>query len=256
MKFLFIILGFLSAFNSPPDILVPAWYDPALHSEKVNIIEYSGITVYAENLEVNSQHIIFDIEIVNNSTIPLNLDPMEVKLFGSDKPFPADVSTETSRDFESGLPLSHPLSEKEVAGDLMGSIKKKENTGTILGILTAGMVIFDAAMDVRDLKTPEWTPKKQRNSEIRNLLTIAGITATDAFRHQHAVTGREAREDLHFLEKEIYRFGRIPEGENVRGKMFFPGNEAQNIRLILNLNHTEFVLDFRWADTRDIRSLD
>ena len=117
------------------------------------------------------------------------------------------------------------------------------------------MVIFDVAMNVRDYKSPEWTPKKQRNSDIRNLLTMAGIMATDAVRQQNIFSGIEESEDLRFLDREIFRSGEIPPGEYVRGKMFFPVHPAPYQRLILLLDNTEFVLDFRKADERDLRAL-
>lgn len=236
-------------------ILVPSWFDPGVSTNKVNVIEFEGITVMAENLEVNQQHMIFDVEIINHAGYPVSLDYSNIYSYVSNNPYPADTDTECNRAFEAGLIKQFPLSEERVAGDLSGKIEKSRKTGTILGLITAGLVIFDAAMDAHDLNRYEWTPRNQRNANIRKALTFTGIAATDILHSKARMEKWKGIEDRQFLHREILDDILIEPGGSVRGKMFFPVTDKAFIRLIFLIRGTELVLDYRWAEPDDLRKL-
>jgi hypothetical protein len=233
-------------------ILVPGWFDPKVDHKKHNWLDYEDITIIAENLEVNDMHIVFDIEIKNETNYRLRFDPELVYYLGSSTSYPTSNPTYQA-EFESKLKKHYALSEREVARDLERQVKSQKTTNLITGILSAGLLVFDAAMGA-NIGT-EVSSKFFSQEAIRSMVTIGGLAAMDIVREQAAMTAADAREDLHFLSDEMIDEGVIFPGKTYRGKLFFTSTRDKYFRLIIPVESNDFALDFRWADGKDQRRL-
>ncbi len=247
MALLLIFIG-LNVFPGDfKDILVPSWYDPAVHSNKVNNITYRDITVRAENLAVTGDFMIFDVEIINELPYGISLNDSNMYLLASGVPYPPEGSAEEIRAFEEGMEKNYPFAGQEIAAILKSRIDEHRKKSLLMGLLGAGLVIFDAALDARDFRRAELHGEKIPGGILRDVVTGLGLAATDRVRFKADRERWQDREDLFYLDKELLKEGFVGTGESVRGKVFFPVRKEQYIRLIVLLDHTAYVLDFRWA---------
>jgi hypothetical protein len=256
MKHTALILFFLIWMcSSCAQVLVPVWFDPDSQPFKSSHLEFDGVTLVTENLESNDQHLVFDVEIRNEGDQPIQIDPGKMYFLGSDIPFPPETLDQSGTRFESGLKKNQSLSEEEVGRQFKQKIKASRRTGILLGLLSAGLVIYDAAKDTKDLNSPEWTRKKARNAALRDAVTMASLTAMEVVQQQSAMTEEKKGADLYYLPEEILRSQVLAPGEFCRGKVFFPGTRARFIKLILPIDYTEYAFDYRWAETMELRKL-
>lgn len=249
-----IILLFLVLISSScsTQILVPGWFDHKVDNKKHNWLDHEGITIIAENLEVNNQHFIFDVEIKNETNYRLRFDPEHVYYVGSNTSYPLQ-NHEEQIIFESKLKKHYTLSEDEVARDFDRQIRSQKTTNLITGILSAGLLVFDAAMSTSVSK--EASSKFFSQEAIRSMVTVGGLAAMDVVREQAAMSAADAKEDLHFLSNEIIDEAVIYPGKTFRGKMYFRPSRDKFIRMIIPIESSDFALDFRWADGKEQRKL-
>jgi len=256
MKTRFIICCLLIILTACNHYLVPSWYNTRVHSEKHDWLEYNGITIVAENLETEDLHLVFDIEIKNETDYRIRFYPGEIYYLGSNTPYPPDNDMEALAAFESKLVKNYMFSEKEVSNYFKKKAKKQRNAGVFAGILSASLLVLDAALDAKDMKSNEWTSKKIKNSNTRDLITFASIAAMDLVQEQTAMGASMSAEELHYLPDEILRTKEIYPGEFYRGKAYFPLTKDKYVRLIIPLGSNDFSFNFRWADDRTFRNLD
>jgi len=255
MKAQALIFLFFLIYSSCTRYLVPSWYDPEVHEKKYSRITDDRITVVVDNLEVNDQHLVFDVEIRNESTHPVHIDPEKMYYLASTVPFPPETLTKSGSSFESNLKKNQAISEKGVAEQLEQKIIEQRRAGILVGILSAGLMIYDAAMDAKDFSSSEWTPKKANNALVRDVVTMAGLTAMDVVQQQSTITTHVKGSDLFFLPDEILKSEVLAPGESCRGKVFFATTRDKYIKLIIPVENTEYAFDFRWADVDDLRKL-
>jgi hypothetical protein len=234
--------------------MVPGWFDSNVNSKKHNWLDYQGIVIVAENIEVNDRQIVFDVEVKNETDHRLRFNPEEAYYIASNAPFPLDYRDGKISEVESGLKKHFALSEKEVARYYEKKVKSQKRANLITGIISAGLLVFDAAMASKGVPV-EASSKFFNQETIRSMVTIGGLAAMDVVREQSAITAMQASEDLHFLPGEILEEGVIMPGQVFRGKVFFPITNDDFIRMILTVESREFVLDFRWATIKEQRKL-
>jgi hypothetical protein len=250
-----ILIFFILVFSSCTRYLVPAWFNHEEHSVKYSRMEYDGIQFYTEHLEVNDQHLVFDIEIRNQRPYPVEISPEKIYYLGSNVPFPPETKIKSGSGFESQLEKQFAISERGVADQFEHKMKAQRRNSILMGVLSAGLIVFDAAMDAKDFNSGDWTPKKIRNANTRDLVTIAGIAAADVVHRNSVMTAEMKREDLFFLPEEILKEINLEPGESCRGKVFFPTSRDRYIKLIIPVEYTEYAFDFRWADYEDQKRL-
>ena len=251
---LVICFSILSCFSCSSQILVPSWYDQKADIEKHNWVDYHGITIIAENIQVNDQHIIFDVEIKNESNYRIQFELEKMYYLSSDVAFPPNDRYDARVEFESKLDKHFALTESQVANQFQKKIKSQKKTALVTGILGASLMVFNTAMNIKDTNN-EWSPKLQRRENVRNLLTFGGVAALDVVRNQAGFSAMDARDDLYFLPQEILENGDIYPGQSFRGKVFFPVTYDKYIRIIIPVGHNDFALDFRWANGKEERKL-
>ena len=247
---------FLIVFGSCNHYLVPSWYNARVHSDKHDWLEYNGITVLAENLESEDQHLVFDIEIKNETNHRLRFDPADIFYMGSNIPYPPANDHALTSKFESELVKSKAFSEKDVAAYFKKKAKKQRTAGLIAGILSASLVVIDATLDAKDFSSKEWSSKKLKNSNTRDVITFASVAALGIVQEQTAMSASMSQEELHYLPDEILNATEIQPGQSYRGKAYLPLTKDKYIRLIIPLGSNDFSFNFRWADDRTFRNLD
>jgi len=250
---IFLLFIILACFSCSQRILVPEWFNPKADSKKLNWLDYEGITIIAENIEVDDQHIVFDVEIKNETNFRLRFDPDEVYYLASNEQYPTDNRVEDRLTYESKLKKHYALTEKEVARHFEKQIKSQKRTNLITGILSASLLVFDAAMGANMGK--EFSSKFLSQEAIRSMITVGGLAAMDVVREQSAMTAEQAKADLQYLPEEIIEEGTIYPGKTFRGKVYMPIRREKFIRLIIPVESNDFSLDFRWADGKDQRRL-
>jgi len=248
---LFLLLAFQSCSQQ---ILVPGWFDVSKDKRIHNSLDHKGILIVAENIEVNDQHIVFDVEIKNDTDHRVQFDPQLTYFLGSNIPYPSEHDTRTNAEFESTLAKHYTLSEREVARHFEQQIKRQKRTNLITGILTVGLIAFDAASSVKAMSS-EGSSNFFTKEAVRSMVTMGGLAAMDVVREQAAMDAAMASEDLHFLPHEILEEGVIGPGKTFRGKMFFNASSQEFIRLIIPVGSNDFALDFRWATVKEQRKL-
>lgn len=244
----------LTCWSCSSQILVPGWFDSKVNSKKHNWLDYQGIVIVAENMEVNDRQIVFDFEVKNETDHRLRFNPEEAYYLASNSPFPLNYQDGYSSELEATLKKHYALTEKEVARYYENKIKSQKRTNLITGILSAGLMVFDVAMASKGVPV-EASSKFFSQEAIRSMVTIGGLAAMDVVREQSAITAMQASEDLHFLPGEILEEGIIMPGQTFRGKVFFPVTRNDFIRMVVTVEGNEFVLDFRWADGKEQRKL-
>jgi len=256
MKRTLLILFFLIWIcSSCAQVLVPAWFDPEDQPFKSSRMEYEGLTLVTENLENNDQHLVFDVEIRNEGDQPVYIDPADFYYLESEEPFPPETLYQPDSHFESGLKKKQALSEAEVGRQFEEEIKGKRRTGLILGILSAGLVIYDVAMDAKDFNSGEWSAGKANRAMVRDVVTMASLTAMDVAQQQSAITFEKKGADLYYLPEEILHSQVLDPGEFSRGKVFLPGTRDKFIKLVIPIADTEYAFDYRWAEVEELRKL-
>ncbi|HLF33269.1 MAG TPA: hypothetical protein VI583_03465 [Cyclobacteriaceae bacterium] len=242
-------------FQFPPvAFLVPEWFDPEVDKTKVSRIESGGIVLYAENLSVNGRHMIFDIEIINNTEQAVEFDCGAMFYIATDIPFPTGEDMARVREFEGGLARHFPLSEGEVINHLRNEVKSRRTVNLLLGLVSMGLVIYDAANDAKDIHS-EWSHSKARASYRRDLVVGAGLAAADAMQYVNRTESLEKRADIHYLGQDILRSGKLAPGQSVRGVIYFESVSNKFTRLIIPVGNTDYSFDFRQASWEDMKSL-
>lgn len=251
-----IILYFLvlTCWSCSSQIMVPGWFDSKVNNKKHNWLDYQGIVIVAENIEVNDRQIVFDVEVKNETDHRLRFDPEEAYYLASNSPFQLDYQDGYNSGIESKLKKHFAFSEKEVARYYENKVKSQKRTNLITGILSAGLLVFDVAMASKGVSA-EASSKFFSQEAIRSMVTVGGLAAMDVVREQSAITAMQANEDLHFLPGEILEEGVIMPGQVFRGKVFFPITRNDYIRVMMPVESKEFVLDFRWATIKEQRKL-
>jgi hypothetical protein len=234
--------------------LVPGWFNSKVDSKKHNWLDYEGVVIVAENIEVNDRQIVFDVEVKNETDHRLRFNPEEAYYIAKNSPFSLDYQNGYSSKSELNLKRNYALSEKEVARYFENKVKSQKRTNLITGILSAGLIVFDVAMASKGMPV-EASSKFFNQEAIRSMVTVGGLAAMDVVREQSAISAMQASEDLHFLPGEILEEGIIMPGQSFRGKVFFPVTRNDFIRMILTIESNEFVLDFRWANGKEQRKL-
>jgi hypothetical protein len=251
----FILFFLICICSSCAQMLVPAWFDPEVYPDKSSRVEFDGLILITENLEANDQHLVFDVEIRNEGGQPIYVDPGKIYYLGSDVPFPTETYNRSGTHFESGLKKNAAISEEGVAKQFEQKIKEKRRAGILLGILSAGLMIYDVAMDTKDFNSGEWTAEKANNAMVRDVVTMASLTAMDLVQQQSAVTAGMKGADLHYLPDEILRSQVLAAGDSCRGKVFLPATQDKFLKLVIPVEHTEYAFDYRWADTDEMQKL-
>lgn len=235
-----------AGFQACTPVLVPAWFDPHTDVTKQSLAADERLEVYAENLEVNDRHIVFDVTIVNRNEEPVYVDPEAMRLMVWGMPYAAEPSA---------VNQYNGLSAGQLRRELEQKVRAANTAGFLAGLLSVGLVALDIAGDAGAAQVPEWTSAVIRQNRNRDLAVMAGLAGLGVAGELSQAAAFRAGQDLEFLDREYLHPGLVHPGQSLRGKVFFRSGECRGYRLILPLDGHEFVFEFRKARAADRRRL-
>ena len=101
-------------------------------------------------------------------------------------------------------------------------------------------MVIDATLDAKDFSSKEWSSKKLKNSNTRDVITFASVAALGIVQEQTAMSASMSQEELHYLPDEILNATEIQPGQSYRGKAYLPFTKDKYIRLIIPLGSNDF----------------
>ena len=216
--------------------LVPINFSKAYQDPYYMVLEADSITAVLEHVETENRLVIFDLEIVNKSGLPLKVDPKLFHYYAGSSPFP-ELSDMADNIHQVSFPYSQvpgylrkSLTKKVVEDHYETQIKQQQTLAIIFGVLSVGMMVADVASDVRDSKKEFYTQKDWNKSQTRDVLTASTLMTTDA----------------------VMQPMDLPDTSALRGKVYFPKNGYYRYyRVVVPVDGYNFVFDFRKARVSD-----
>lgn len=262
MKSLLYLSVFLALVSCSPQALVPFEYNSEIDRDPVSVVEANGLTVYMENIERKADLLVFDLEIVNDSKKPISINHPELYYYAGQEQFHA-ISDTATIDIKNAYatPLQkmnrqYAMSSHSVESYYKRRAGNKKAMGIFLFALGAGLIINDIVKDGEDAAKAVWTETDANRAVSRDILTAGSLLAIDIIGHETAREEYDAHEDLHFLPYEMFPEQWVAPGKSVRGKVFFRTNQGlKYYRLILPIENTDYVFDFRKRKSADRRKL-
>ncbi len=222
-----ILLALLGLFAAcGPRILVPAG-TPAYMVRPYETQEIDQVIVHIENLVMRGDHLLFDIEIENNSEQKLGYHPQTMYYQAYDKN--GHQKPNNSAAYQTGSHSLHPLQwqipaygEMKAQHFMKHKISSQKAGKTFLDLLVIGLIINEAVQESRDYQQSDWTAEDAERAETRAAVNFATQTAL-------AVTSNVMAESIesHSWEREDIEYdylgpGILDPGESVRGLVMFP----------------------------------
>ena len=238
--------------------LVPINFSKAYQDPYYMVLEADSITAVLEHLETENRLVVFDLEIVNKSGLPLKVDPKLFHYYAGSSPFP-ELTGEADNVHQVSFPYSQvpgylrkSLTKNVVEDHYETQIKQQQTLAIIFGVLSVGMMVADVASDLRDSKKEFYTQKDWNKSQTRDVLTATTLMTTDAVIRSSQERNYYTREDLHYLDQEIMQPMALPDTSALRGKVYFPKNGYYRYyRVVVPVEGYNFVFDFRKARVSD-----
>lgn len=234
--------------------LVPISYKPSNPDGPVAIASQDEITVYLENLEYESNLIIFDLEIVNNTNDGFFFDPAKVHFYSSDNQLnQIDVSAEDWQE-SSVMGTAKPryaMNQRKVEQYYRQSIRQKETGKFLVGLLAIGVIAMDAAGGGGEISSGSAFSNVARE-------VLVGATIVGSEVAQEVITNKQIQddEDLFYLPDEYLTAQNIEREGSIRGKIFFRrANSDTHYRVVVPVDYYDFIFDMREANSSERQSL-
>ncbi len=255
MKCLYLLLFIL--LSSCTRQLVPSWYNVQDGKPPVAEIEHEDVIVRAENLELTSQLMVFDIEIVNNSHAPLDFDPLEIVGYSAATPFKAaDPDNEWKKSLTLPVLRNSAMTLEDVNTMYENKLKANQGLGLFMAVVAVGLIVYDIAEDNSDFNDTEWTEADTRRSVTRDIVTASSLVAMDVIGEANEVADQKTMEDLAYLPDEIMLPAEIPNGQSHRGKVYLKNATIYKYtRLVIPIGEMSFIFDFRTANSAECQSI-
>ncbi|MFM7850747.1 MAG: hypothetical protein ACKO96_02240 [Flammeovirgaceae bacterium] len=222
---------------------VPLSYHGAGSSTTAKI-EANEATMHLQHLDIQYQHLIFDLEVTNHNAYPVPVLPEQISYYFSATRFPLkqfnDVDSTTSvirlrkkRFAKSNSQVWDLFQQKE---------RSRATVGAIFTLVSVGLVLYDAAQDRKDNQKRHYTEKDVRHAATREAIVQAGLIAADIA----SQSAQQAQSNSYNLPFEIFTEGSIEALGKKRGKIFLPAEEMlAYLRIIIPFDNKEFVFDFK-----------
>lgn len=233
-----------------PHRLVP--YDYSIEKDnREAYIEVDSVTISLTNLEVQNDHFVFGMEVQNNRNEPVFIDVNKMQKFASEISYQDTLKSQTLQEL---IPAMTPI---QVNQFFMAKKKDAQGAAFFLFLLGAAITAYDAVKDAEDESKNTWTEKDEKNSAIRNIVTTAGLLATDALTEAAFASEENAETELLYLPDELFDAYAISPGEQYYGKILFKKISflQKYHRVILPMEDGRFIFDFRKATPKERRYL-
>jgi hypothetical protein len=240
-------------------LYVPATYSPTDGDAVVGTIQDDQVQVYLENIEQTGKHMIFDLQVINQSDQPIVVDPHEIFYYGAFNPFPELTPGENVHSVFShaveGARGVYALTEEKVHKDIRATVRSQQAVGIVLAVAAAALVVNDIVQDSEDYSKEFWTKADANQARNRDIATFASLITVDMIRAGMEMDQMKKFEDLEYLPDEYLHEMILMPGNSVRGKVFLPVREVNHIRLVIPLGSHDYIFDFREATSKEMRVL-
>jgi len=234
--------------------LVPVTFHPQERSGTALLTEESNVYLTAENIEHKPSHMIYDLEVQNQSNEHVEIIPEHILFYASSSPFkPLNDSTEDVHALSMFTKKSFNYKERamragEVERYFHERIKAKQTLGVLLVLVGAGLAIHDAVQDENDYYKNEWTAADANKAFARDVATATGLMAIDIVGEGLANSAQKDNVEAQYLPGEIFPHTTLAPGDSYRGKIFFQKKESYKYyRIIVPIGNADHVFDFRKA---------
>lgn len=237
----FAALLLLISSSASAQYLVPLDYEMARHNNQ-SYIELDSVTYTLENLAVESDYLVFSLEVINQSSQPVLVQSSKMITFMSYTPISDSAMTQH-------VLARSAMTPSQIERLFKNKVQQAEALSVLLAVAGVALVVNDAVKDTKDYSDESWTPSKATRSAARDVATVTGLVATDILSEVAYRQKRTAREELHYLPNELFVKEWIEPGERYFGKVLFRKEATfEYYRIILpSPDGLQFNFDFRKA---------
>ena len=233
-----------------PRILVPL-DTPAHMQQPYASLEIDSVTVHIENLVRRGDHLLFDIEIENNSNQCLRYHPQTMYFQAYNKK--GKLVPNTSAAYRSGhnysvpVQLSTPAYNEQKANNFMKQKISTQKAGkTFLDLLAVGLIINEIVQDSKDANKSFWTENDVDRAESRAAVNFVAQTALWASSNVMAENIASHSWEKEDIEVGYLSSGDLDPGDRVRGLVLFPkrvNTNAYHVFIPVGERMFEFVFE-------------
>lgn len=203
-------------------------------------VENPDVSIYLEPMGFKYGHYVFDLEVINHTPYPIQVDPQQISITTSSKeiPQPSDVGIENST-------LSGKQFFAQSPETMYGIYHQKEKQLAVLSVLIAvinvGLLLYDGS-STRVSSKVSFHDKDITRAIIHDGVLLASQVATNVSKESHL----KAQDEKYRLPSQIFTGGAIGGISNKRGKVFIPMESCQRyIRLMVPIGLQQYTFDFR-----------
>ena len=237
------ILPLLACLSACSTLLVPSWFDGSVDTQNVSYASDDYLSVYAENLKMDDRFIVFDVQVVNRATTPAVVEAESMLLI---------VSELYGENNAGRTVVREPLPVRQLQRHLERSIKSANTGNFLIGLLGATLIACDAttfAGGVAEASTGGGVMMRSKTVDMAIAATLTGL----------GVAGNLTNNSIYRLSEELAQIDghylyscEVPPGQSLRGLVYFEACPGLNYRLVVPVNGSEFVFDFRKAKQAEL----
>lgn len=217
-------------------------YVPENHGGQTRVaaLEAHQLTLYLEHLGTQHGHHVFDLEVINQSTTPIEFFPGRIRAYSDSRPIHHERGPDINRP---GLPLHMAARSPDF---ILNFYQQRERTrqtmAVIFSVLSVGVMVYDAVEDNKDARKTVVTESDVNRAVQRDAAVVASVAVADAAGHSAQAMAQEN----YFLPREVFPDVLLPAGERQRGKIFVPSEiNMRYLRLVVPIGRVEYVFDFK-----------
>ena len=239
--------------------MVPVSYTKERPDEVISTISDNRVELFVEHWGEDPNQLVFDLQVNNTGNEMIRIQPEEIRIFGSQEPFPEGLATD--HEVVQAIVFSQSqgakaMSDTEVNRYFKRRIRSRQAAQIALMVASIALVVNDVVNDVEDSKKEYWTSNDANRAARREVLTFTGLLTADLLTGMLEDEKIRTIEDLKYLPKEYFFEELIyPQGSS-RGKIFFKYSIVYNYyRVIVPVEGINYVFDFRKAFAGERRYL-
>lgn len=228
-----------------PKLLVPHDFSIAQNNDEA-YVEVDSISVSLVNLEVNSDHYVFGMEVQNHSDQPVFIDLEQIRKYAHHLSY----QDEEAKEFQE---ITIAMTPDKVKRFFKKKQQNAQAAAAFLFFVGAAISTYDAIKDEQDNRKSSWTEKDEKKSIGRDIATATTLLATDILTEAALQSKDAASTELRYLPAELFDKKVIYPGESYYGKVLFRRiAEVKNYhRITFPHEGKRFHFDFRKATYKE-----
>ncbi len=244
-----LFIGFCLLTSCGPRILAPLGTDPQMERPYATL-ELDSVTVNIENMVMRGDHLLFDVEIENNTQQALNYAPQSMYFQGYNKKgkLKAVVPVSYQQQYYTPKPLqwsSYAYNETRAKKFMKQKVSAQKAGKTFLDLLSLGLIINEVVQNSKDANQSFWTENDARRADNRaaaNFAAQLALTASSNIMAGVIASNSWERDDV---DHDYLTAGILAPGKSIRGLVLFPKNlSAAQFKIFIPIEGTLFEFSF------------